>query len=121
MTAQDTITVQPIQLASGLSACSGQDVTINCTIVRMTNVSEQPTLTWVYRNINISATSDSLNNSVYTAVSNYSHNFVTSIATIINVPLPHNKSSILCQASQGLPKDVTIRITGIAIIMHWSY
>ena len=116
---EDTVTLQPVLPASGLSACPGQDVTLNCTIVRMTTAqkAEQPTLlTWVYRNINISsATSDSLNNSVYTAVFNYSHNFVTSIATIINVSLSHNNSSISCQASQGLPKDVTIRITGIAV------
>ena len=107
MTAQDTVTLQPVLPASGLSACPGQDVTINCTIVRMTYVqkAEQPTLTWVYRNINISsATSDSLNNNVYTAVFNYSHNFVTSIATIINVPLSHNNSSISCQASQVFQK-----------------
>ena len=79
MTAQvvDTVTLQPVLPASGLSACPGQDVTLNCTIVRMTTAqkAEQPTLlTWVYRNINISsATSDSLNNSVYTAVFNYTH------------------------------------------------
>ena len=36
MTAQveDTITLQPVQPASGLSACPGQDVTLNCTVVR---------------------------------------------------------------------------------------
>ena len=38
VTAQDTVTLQPIQPASGLSACPGQDVTLNCTIVRMTTI-----------------------------------------------------------------------------------
>ena len=47
----DTVTLQPVLPASGLSACPGQDVTINCTVVRMTTVlgAEQPTMLWVYK------------------------------------------------------------------------
>ena len=83
VTAQDTVTLLPVQPASGVSACPGQDVTINCTIVRVTNIpgAEQPTLTWVYRDIRLIyragvllPTSDPprLNNDVYTAVFSYS-------------------------------------------------
>ena len=36
---EDTVTLQPVLPASGLSACPGQDVTLNCTIVRMTTLS----------------------------------------------------------------------------------
>ena len=119
---EDTITVQPIQPASGLSACPGQDVTLNCTVVRMTTLSgaEQPSLTWVYRNVrliyrsgSLLATSDPLNNGVYTAVFYYSHNFVASTATIINVPLSRHNNSIQCSAPFGTPDLKTIRIAGI--------
>ena len=123
-TIKDTIIVQPIQPASGLSACPRQDVTINCTVVRTTTASgaEQPSLTWVYRNVrliyrsgSLLATSDPLNNGVYTAVFNYSHFFVASTATIINVPLSHHNSSIQCSAPFGTPSLKTIRIAGIII------
>ena len=48
---EDTVTLQPIQPASGLSACPGQDFTLNCTIVRVTNTPGvvPPSLTWQYR------------------------------------------------------------------------
>ena len=51
MTAQDTVTLQPFLPASGLSACPGQDVTLNCTIVRTDNTMDPPLMTWNYRNI----------------------------------------------------------------------
>ena len=38
MISVDTITLQPVVPASGLSACPGQDVTLNCTIVRMSTL-----------------------------------------------------------------------------------
>ena len=49
----DTVTVQQIKPASGVTACPGLDVTINCTVVRMTNIPgvEQPTLNWLYTEI----------------------------------------------------------------------
>ena len=40
MTAQpftDTVTLQPVLPASGLSTCPGQDVTLNCTAIRTLN------------------------------------------------------------------------------------
>ena len=132
VTAQDTLTLLPVQPASGVSACPGQDVTINCTIVRVTNIpgAEQPTLTWVYRDIRfiyragvLQPTSDPLNNEqwclystinngVYTAVFSYSHFYVNSIATILNVPLSHHNSSIHCLTSGSIPNQVKIKIAG---------
>ena len=52
----DTVTLQPVLPASGLSACPGQDVTLNCTIVRMTTQQGVvlPALTWQYRGDTIS-------------------------------------------------------------------
>ena len=119
----DTVTVQQIEPASGVSACPGQDVTINCTIVRETTVSEaeQPTLNWLYRDIMftyrngvLQPNSDPLNNGVFTAVFSYSNFFVSSTATIINVPLSHHNSSIQCFVSAStLSKQVkTIKIAG---------
>ena len=121
VTAQDTVTLQQIEPASGLSACPGQDVTINCTIVRETNIpgAEQPTLTWVYRDIRLIyregvllATSDPLNNGVYTAVFSYSHFYVNSVATILNVSLTHHNSSIRCLTSGSIPTQVKTKIAG---------
>ena len=127
MTAQivDNVTLQPVLPASGLSACPGQDVTLNCTIVRMSTVPGvvQPILTWEYRNIRLEYMSGSLtpnsaplNNSVYTAVFNYSHFFVASTATIINIPLSHHSSSIRCIATFGTPGVETIRIAGTVML-----
>ena len=121
VTAQDTVTVQQIEPASGLSACPGQDVTINYTIVRVTNIpgAEQPTLTWVYRDIRLiyragvlQPTSAPLNNGVYTAVFSYSHFFVSSTATILNVSLSHHNSSIQCLTSGSIPKQVKTKMAG---------
>ena len=121
VTGQDTETLLPVQPPSGVSACPGQDVTINCTIVRMTSLSgaEQPTLTWVYRDIRLiyragvlQPTSDSLNNGVYTAVFSYSHFYVNSVATILNVPLSHHNSSIRCLIAGSIPNQVNTKIAG---------
>ena len=122
VTAQDTVTVQQIEPASGVTACPGQDVTINCTIVRMTTGLgvEQPTLNWQYRDIRLiyrqgvlQPMSAPLNNGVYTAVFSYSNFFVSSTATILSVPLSHHNSSIQCYVSATLSKQVkTIKIAG---------
>ena len=121
VTAQDTVTLLPVQPASGVSTCPGQDITINCTIVRVNNIPgvEQPTITWVYRDIRLiyrdgvlQPTSDPLNNGVYTAVFSYSHFYVNSVATILNVPLSHHNSSIRCLTSGSIPNQVKTKIAG---------
>ena len=83
----------------------------------------QPILTWEYSNIRVEYMSGSLtpnsaplNNVVYTAVFNYSHFFVASTATIINIPLSHHSSSIRCIATFGIPDVETIRITGTVML-----
>ena len=83
----------------------------------------QPILTWEYRNIrleymsgSLTPNSDPLNNGVYTAVFNYSHFFVASTATIINIPLSHHNSSIRCIATFGTPDVETIRIAGTVML-----
>ena len=119
----DTVTLSPIQPTSGILACPGQNVTINCTVTRVIppseSMAEQPTLTWLYRNISLeykngslSSNSDSLNNGVYTAVFSDSHFFIVSTATIINVPLSHQNSSIQCSATFGIAKLKKIQLAG---------
>ena len=85
----------------------------------------QPILTWEYRNIRLEYMSGSLtpnsaplNNSVYTAVFYYSHFFVASTATILNVPLSHHSSSIRCIATLDIPHLETLRIAGIYYYSH---
>ena len=119
VTAQDTVTFQQIEPASGVSACPGHNVTINCTVVRMIDGAEQPTLNWLYRDIRftyragvLQPNSDPLNNGVYTAVFSYSHFFLSSIATIINVPLSHHNSSIQCFISGSNSDQVKTKIAG---------
>ena len=97
----DTVTLQPVLTASGLSACPGQDVTLNCTIVRKTTLSEgvlPAPLTWQYRGDTIKYNSPSQNSSVYyTAVFHVVGGLtVISNATINNVLLSHNGSMMNC-------------------------
>ena len=103
MTAQveDTVTLQPVLPASGLSACPGQDVTLNCTIVRMTTQQgvQPPTLSWQYRGDTIVQTPNSLpsdSSDYYTAVFHVVGLTTMSTATINSVPLSHHNSMINC-------------------------
>ena len=69
----DTVILQPVLPASGLSACPGQDVTLNCTIVRMTTqqgVTPPPptVLNWQYRGDTITYNVASDSSDYYTAV-----------------------------------------------------
>ena len=64
---EDMITLQAIEPASGLSACPGQDITINCTVVRMGGTLI-PALQWRYRGDNIIFNTASDSSVYYTAV-----------------------------------------------------
>ena len=114
----DTVTLQPVLPASGLSACPGQDVTLNCTIVRMTTQQGvlPPTLSWQYRGDTIvlipnSPPSDS--SVYYTAVFHVVGLTVMSTATINSVLLSHHNSTINCLSSVFLlMQSETITIAG---------
>ena len=95
---EDTVTLQPIQPASGLSACPGQDFTLNCTIVRVTNTPGvvPPSLTWQYRGDFIVYLNPSDNSDFYTAVFHAVNLTVMSTATISSVLLSHHNSTINC-------------------------
>ena len=84
MTAQvvDTVTLQPVLPASGLSACPGQDVTLNCTIVRMTSLVPPPLTCWQYRGDMIASDNPSDSSDYYTAVFHVVGLTVMSTATI---------------------------------------
>ena len=117
MTAQivveDTVTLQPIQPASG-SACPEQDVILNCTIVRVTNTPGviPPVLTWQYRGYIIAYNNPSDSSDFYTAVF-YAVNFtVMSTATINSVPISHNNSTINCLSAASTIHSETITIAG---------
>ena len=118
MTAQvvvDTVTLQPVLPASGLSACPGQDVTLNCTIVRMTTLSGviPPSLTWQYRGDTIAYNSPPSDSSVYyTAVFHVVGLTVMSTAIINSVQLSHHNSMINCRSPASAVHSETITIAG---------
>ena len=120
MTAQpftDTVTLQPVLPASGLSTCPGQDVTLNCTAIRTLNTLsvdiDFPTMSWVYRIIfTIRSDGTSSSNSpddIFTAVFHAVNYTVISNATVLSVPLSHHNSEMRCQTSQIIvTKHITI-------------
>ena len=114
VTAQDTVTLQPVLPASGLSACPGQDVTLNCTVVRADTTMDPPLMTWNYRNIyGIRSDGSSTFNSpqdIFTATFAGSYTLI-STATILSVPLSLHSSEMRCQTGSAF-KSVTITITG---------
>ena len=113
------MTLIPVQPASGLSACPGQDVTINCTIVRMpaSSTVTQPSLNWLYiGGVNIRYTDGYItgepDNGIFTAVFHAGDYTVTSTATIFGVPLSHHNNVMQCR-SPITSKSVTISLSGI--------
>ena len=118
MTAQvlDTVTLQPVLPASGLSACPGQDVTLNCTIVRV--ITQQgvtpspPVLTWQYRGDTIAYNNPSDSSDYYTAVFHAIGLTTMSTATINSVPLSHHNSMINCLSPATTAHSETITIAG---------
>ena len=114
---EDTITLQPVLPASGLSACPGQDVTLNCTAVRMTTIPDgvlPPPLTWQYRGDTIAYNNPSQSSSdYYTAVFHAVNFTVMSTATINSVSLSHHNSTITCISSASLTQpSETITLAG---------
>ena len=113
----DTIILHPVQPASGLSACPGQDVTINCTIVRVTNIPGvvPPPLQWQYRGDLIVYNNPSHTSDYYTVVSHVVGLTVMSNATINSVLLSDHDNNITCDhesAFFGIVKSETIMIAG---------
>ena len=111
----DTVTLQPVLPASGLSACPGQNVTLNCTIVRMTSLSGvvPPVLTWQYRGDMIASDNPSASSDYYTAVFHVVGLTVMLTATINSVPLSHHNSMINCLSpAQSTIHSETITIAG---------
>ena len=120
MTAQDTVTLQPVLPASGLSACPGQDLTLNCTIVRTDNTMDPPLMTWNYRNIyGIRSDGTSTFNSpqdIFTATFAGSYTLI-STATILSVSLSYHNSVMRCQTSSAFT-SITITIAGNCKRLH---
>ena len=111
---EDTVILHPVQPASGLSACPGLDVTINCTIVRMKNVSENPpSLQWQYRGDLIVYNNPSHTSVYYTVVSHVVGLTVMSNATINSVQISDHDRAITCESAVfGIVKSETIMIAG---------
>ena len=112
---EDTVILHPVQPAGGLSACPGQDVTINCTIVRMTNIpnAEPPPLQWQYRGDLIVYNNPSHTSVYYTVVSHVVGLTVMSNATINSVLLSDHDNNITCESAVfGIVKSETIMIAG---------
>ena len=115
----DTVILHPVQPASGLSACPGQDVTINCTIVRMTNISGvvPPPLTWQYREDIIIYRDQTASSDYYTLVSHVVGLTVMSIATINSVQISDNDSKITCQSKISNTHSENIAIAGKCLLL----
>ena len=102
----DCIVLHPINPADNGSVCPGQDVTLNCTIVRSVNNVQgvvQPTLGLTYRETSTTrsdgTTSGPYNPSIFTATFITGNHIVMSIVTILSVPLSHHNSEIKCQTA----------------------
>ena len=111
---EDTVILHPVQPASGLSVCPGQDVTINCTIVRVTNTPgvEPPPLQWQYRG-NLIVYDDPSHTSVYyTVVSHVVGLTVMSNATIDSVQISDHNRMITCRSQISATHSETIAIAG---------
>ena len=99
----ETIVLEPINLTANGSACPGQDVTLNCTVVRTVNQNNLlPTLIWVYNKTMATrsdgTTSGTYDPSIFTAVFNsFENSTVMSTVTILSVPLSYHNSEIRCQ------------------------
>ena len=116
----DTVTLQPVLPASGLSACPGQDVTLNCTIVRMSTQQgvtppPPPVLNWQYRGDTIASNNPSLSSDYYTAAFHVVGLTTMSTATINSVPLSHHNSMINCLSPATTAHSETITIAGIKV------
>ena len=111
---EDTVILHPVQPASGLSACPGQDVTINCTIVRVTTLSgvEPPPLQWQYRGDMIAYNDPSDSSVYYTVVSHVVGLTVMSIATINSVQISDHDRMITCRSQISTIHSETITIAG---------
>ena len=97
---EDTVILHPVQPASGLSACPGQDVTINCTIVRITNIPDvvPPPLEWQYRGDQIIYNDQFASSDFYTLVSHVVGLTVMSNATINSVQISDHDRIITCRS-----------------------
>ena len=111
---EDTVTLQPIQPASGLLACPEQDIILNCTIVRVSDIQGvlQPALTWQYRGDSIVYNSALVSSDFYTAVFYAVNLTVMSTVTINSVPLSYNNSTINCLSPATTIHSETITIAG---------
>ena len=112
---EDIVIIHPVQPASGLSACPGQDVTINCTIVRVTNIPEAvpPPLQWQYRGDIILYSSTSQTSDYYSIVSHVVGLTVMTIATIDSVQISDHDNNITCRSQLSTIHSETITIAGI--------
>ena len=111
---EDEITLQAIIPPSGVSACPGQDVTINCTVVRTGGVLI-PALQWRYRGDNIIFNTASDSSVYYTAVFHAVGQTVMSNATINSVQISHNDTIITCSSPASIEHSKTIKIAGTAL------
>ena len=120
---EDTVILHPVQPASGLSACPGQDVTINCTIVRMTNIPNvvPPPLQWQYRGDLIVYNDPSHISVYYTVVSHVVGLTVMSNATINSVQISDHDNNITCRSQISTIHSETITLAGNEVSIKNKY
>ena len=113
--AQDEVTLVSILPPANGSICPGQNVVLNCTVVRTQGIIE-PQLNWIYngqleiRYANGMATGD-INNAVFSSEYHAMGFTVISIATISSVLLSQHNKCMVCDT--GFVSDTKcIKITG---------
>ena len=114
--AQDEVTLVSILPPANGSICPGQNVVLNCTVVRTPGGTLKPTLSWIYNGqletgYTNGMTTGAINNDVFSSVY-YDMGFtVISIATISRVLLSQHNKCMVC--GTGFVSDTKcIKITG---------
>ena len=109
----DSLILQRINPAANGSACPGQNVTLNCTVVRSMQAAVDIIMTLSYKGTVIVS-----NSGTSTAIGVFTAEFITgdlsamSDITIFSVPLSHHNSEITCETTFAVPESSGITVAG---------
>ena len=112
----DSLILQPINPAANGSACPGQNVTLNCTVVRSMQAAVDIIMVLSYRGTAIVSNSVTPTvGAVFTAEFVTGDLSVMSVATIFSVPLSHHNSEIRCETTFAPFETIRIKVAGACI------
>ena len=121
----DSLILQPINPAANGSACPGQNVTLNCSVVRSMKTMVL-TMTLSYRGASIASNLPGGTPSP-PLVGKLTAEFITgdlsvmSDITISSVPLSHHNSEISCTTTFALPESSRIKVAGAVYEYNYNY